>query len=201
MERAINYIPLTRDFFARNTIEVAKGVVGKYLVRNMEGVGLLVARIVEVEAYLSKDDLAAHAYLGKTKRTQILYGKPGHAYIFQMHGHNCLNFVAEPEHSPGCVLIRAAQPFVGLELMRKFRGKGNIRERDMSNGPGKLCRALAIDISLYGIDLVDVKSPLQVCEDVQRERVDLDVSKRIGVTQSTDKKLRFSIRGNIFVSK
>lgn len=200
MERLSEYIQVPREFFERETTQVARDVLGKNLVRIIDN-RLLIARIVEVEAYLRENDPAAHASAGVTKRTRILYGAPGHAYIFQMRGYNCLNFVVEPENSPGCVLIRAVEPVVGIDLMKQLRGKTELKDKEVANGPGKLCRALGIDMALYGTDLVNPDSPLQVCDDITCEDFEIEVSKRIGITKAADRELRFAIKGNIFVSK
>ena len=198
------YNPLPRTFFSRKTVKVARDILGKNLVRIIRR-RILVARIVEVEAYLGEHDPAAHASLGRTTRTEVLYGKPGHAYVFHLRGYNCLNAVAEPVGSPGCVLIRAAEPLEGLELMRKFRAerwtKKEIADRELANGPGKLCQALAIDMSLYGADMTSSDSPLQICRDTVKEKFKIRVSRRIGITKAAEWNLRFTIKGNKFLSK
>lgn len=194
------FVPLFREFFERDTITVSREILGKSLVRIMDR-RTLVARIVEVEAYIGEHDPAAHAFFGRTKRTDVLYGEPGHAYIFQIHGHNCLNFVAEPSNSPGCVLVRAAQPLIGIEQMKRFRDRKTIKDTEVANGPGKLCKALDIGMSLYGTDLVSSQSPLQVCEDITNEKFEIQVSKRIGIAKAIEWELRFTVEDNIFVSK
>ncbi len=202
-ERAENktgYAPLSREFFSRKTEEVSRDLLGKNLVRRTE-TGVLVARIVEVEAYLGEHDPAAHASFGNTERTRVLYGEPGHAYIFRIHGLHCLNAVAEPLASPGCVLIRAAEPLEGLEIMRGNRKKKEVKDVEIANGPGKLCQALNIDMSLYGVDLTATNSPLSICEGNNIQLFEIEVGKRIGITKAPDWELRFSIKNNIFVSK
>lgn len=193
--------PLFRDFFNRKTVEVAKGLLGKTLVREIDG-EILIARIVEVEGYLGEHDPAAHASFRKTDRTKILYGHPGYAYIFQMHGQNCLNAVAEERGSPGCVLIRGGEPIKGIEKMREFRSKSKkeIKDIEIANGPGKLCQALNIDMSLYGADMTSSDSPLQIHEG-DNENFEIETSKRIGITKAADWELRFTIKDNKFVSR
>jgi DNA-3-methyladenine glycosylase len=131
--------PLPRELFAQNTTEVAQLVLGKVLVRPSRH-GLIAAKIVETEAYTGEYDPAAHARFGRTNRTRALYGAPGHAYIFSIHGHFCLNFVAEPIESPGCVLIRAVEPLSGIHIMRELRDwKDGQQYVNLTYGPGKLC--------------------------------------------------------------
>jgi len=108
---------LERDFYARPAIEVARDCLGKILVH-----GRTAGRIVETEAYLGVDDRAAHAWRGITERTRVIFGPPGHAYIYFIYGmYECLNFVAEPEGQAGCVLIRAVEPLAGIRAMRRRR--------------------------------------------------------------------------------
>jgi len=120
-----NFTPLDRTFFLPRTESLAKALLGKLLVRRLRR-QILVGRIVEVEAYLSHGDKAAHSFRGKTKRTRVLHGKPGRAYIFQLRNHYCLNVVAEPQDFPGCVLIRAIEPIEGITKMKKLRGIDNL---------------------------------------------------------------------------
>lgn len=191
---------LPREFFTRETKAVARESIGKTLVRVTEH-GLLLAKIVETEAYLGEHDPAAHASFGRTKRTEVLYGEPGHAYVYQIHTHHCLNFVAEPSGSPGCVLIRALEPLEGIEMMRKLRGRSECKLSDIANGPGKLCKALGIDKTMYGTDLLDPDSPLQVWEPLEEQEQEIETSCRIGITKAADWELRFTLKGNRCVSK
>jgi len=191
---------LSRAFFTRETKTVAQESLGKTLVRVTED-GLLVAKIVETEAYLGEHDPAAHASFGRTKRTEVLYGEPGHAYVYQLHGHHCLNFVAEPPGSPGCVLIRALEPLEGIEVMRRLRGKNEMELIPIANGPGKLCKAMGIDMVMYGADLVDPASPLQVWEPLEEQERQVEISRRRGITKAADWELRFTLKGNPYVSR
>ena len=191
---------LSREFFAQETTTVAKEVLGKTLVRVTEH-GLLLAKIVETEAYLGEHDPAAHASFGRTKRTAVLYGKPGRAYVYQIHGYHCLNFVAEPINSPGCVLIRAVEPLDGVAVMRQHRNKIQSKLADVANGPGKLCQAMSINMMMYGADLVDLQSPLQVRHSLTEEAVEVETSCRIGITKAADWELRFTLKGSLFLSK
>ena len=110
---------LDRDFFDRRTKEVARGLLGKILVRKI-GDKIIAGKIVEVEAYIGEHDPAAHVSAGRTGRTEVLYDEPGNAYIFKIRGHHCLNAVAEEENSPGCVLIRAIEPILGINEMKNM---------------------------------------------------------------------------------
>ncbi len=147
---------LSQSFFARSTIAVARELVGCVL--RVEADGEVVSgRIVEVEAYLGEDDPASHAGRGRTPRSEIMFGPPGIAYVYLIYGmHHCLNFVTEDEGTAGAVLIRAMEPLAGRELMVRRRGLAGpkTRDRDICAGPGRLCRALGIDLNWNGISLV-----------------------------------------------
>src|SRR5213080_872247 len=124
---------LPRSFYARHTVEVARGLLGKILVH-----GETAGRIVETEAYLGGDDLAAHSARGVTNRTRVIFGPPGHAYVYFIYGmYECRKIVAEPEGTPGCVLIRAVEPVAGIDVMQRRRPKART-VHDLASGPGKL---------------------------------------------------------------
>ena len=162
------------------------------------------ARIVEVEAYLGEGDLAAHSARGITPRTQVIFGPPGHAYVYFIYGmYECLNLVAEPKDVAGCVLIRAVEPVRGQDLMEARRGNRVRKARDLTNGPGKLTLALAITRREHnGADVTRRTSPLFVTEpDVAIAASQIETSSRIGIRQSPDLPLRFFVRGNPFVSR
>ena len=185
---------LEREFYARPAIEVARDCLGKILVH-----GKTAGRIVEVEAYLGVDDRAAHAWRGVTDRTRVIFGEPGHAYIYFIYGmYECLNFVAEPEGQAGCVLIRALEPLAGIATMQRRRPTAK-RPEDFANGPGKLTLAMGISRKLNGVDLT--RSALQVRRQKSEPPVDLQVTPRIGITHCADWPLRFIIAGNRFVSR
>ncbi|HUS60295.1 MAG TPA: DNA-3-methyladenine glycosylase [Nevskiaceae bacterium] len=190
---------LDRSFFDRKTKEVAKNLLGKILVRRIED-KIIAGKIVEVEAYIGEHDPAAHASAGCTERTKVLYGEPGHAYVFKIRGYHCLNTVAEKVGNPGCVLIRAIEPLMGIEEMGKFRGPHIKRDIDLTNGPGKLCQAFDIDLNLYGADLTSDDSPLLICEG-SNEELEIETTKRIGITKAADWELRYTIKDNRFISK
>ena len=146
---------LTPEFFLRDTVEVARDLLGRYLVRNI-GDETMVCRITETEAYIGAIDKACHAYGGrKTERTQTLYASPGTAYVYQIYGmYHCLNFVTEPEGIASAVLIRGCTPVYNENAIAKLRYGINIdqlsryQRRNFMNGPGKLCKGLAIDKTL-----------------------------------------------------
>src|SRR5690242_10986095 len=130
---------LRRSFYARATIEVARELLGKIVVH-----GPTAGIIVETEAYLGREDLAAHSARGITARTKVIFGPPGHAYVYFIYGmYECLNLVCEPEGSPGCVLIRALEPAAGIDLMRQRRPAARKLEQ-IASGPGKLTLAMGI---------------------------------------------------------
>ena len=185
---------LPRRFYARPTVEVARGLLGAYLVH-----GPCVGRIVETEAYVGVHDLAAHASRGLTPRTQVIFGPPGHAYVYLIYGmYWCLNLVAEPDGQPGCVLIRALEPVAGIEEMRRRRPTAR-RLEDLASGPGKLTLAMGITRRHNAQDIT--RGPLVVRLPVSREPVPIAVTPRVGITRSADWPLRFCIEGNRFVSR
>jgi DNA-3-methyladenine glycosylase len=141
---------LKKDFYHRDTIQVAKDLLGKKLVRRQKG-RILSGMIVETEAYLSRSDSASHAYKGQTPRNSVMFGPAGRAYVYFIYGmHYMFNVVTEEKGSPGAVLIRAVEPLNGLHRMQARRKKIG---RDLTNGPAKLCQAMAIDKFLNGWDL------------------------------------------------
>ena len=134
---------LLRSFFQRDTVVVARQLIGHILVRKINGV-VLAGIITETEAYRGDDDPACHAYRGKTKRTEPMFGKEGYAYVYFIYGnHFCFNIVAKSAtQKAGAVLIRAIKPLLGIEIMKQFRQKED--EKLLTNGPGKLTQALAV---------------------------------------------------------
>src|SRR5438128_839038 len=130
---------LKRAFYARPPAEVARGLLGKVLVH-----GRTAGIVVETEAYPGGDDLASHSARGVTDRTRVIFGPPGHAYVYFIYGmYECLNLVCESEGTAGCVLIRALEPVAGLELMRRRRPAAR-KDEDLASGPGRLTLAMAI---------------------------------------------------------
>ncbi len=182
---------LRRNFYNRAAIEVARDLLGRVIIH-----GETAGRIVETEAYLGVNDLAAHSARGLTPRTQVIFGPPGHAYVYFIYGmHECLNLVCEPEGQAGCVLIRALEPIAGLDLMRVRRGRDNVR--DLCSGPGKLTQAMDITRALNGVDVT--RGALTVHEGTGGT-FEIQTTPRIGISQCADWPLRFLIAGNRFVS-
>jgi DNA-3-methyladenine glycosylase len=185
---------LPASFYERDAEQVARDVLGKIVVH-----GRTAGRIVEVEAYLGLKDLAAHASRGLTARTRVLFGPPGHAYVYLIYGmYECLNLVSEPEGDAGCVLVRALEPVSGLERMRRRRPAAR-RVEDLCSGPGKLTLAMGITRAQNGAPVT--RGDLTVRAPAVPEPIDIAVSPRIGITQCADWPLRFYIAGSRFVSK
>ncbi len=185
---------LPRAFYERPTVEVARELLGKILIH-----GRSAGRIVEVEAYLGSQDRAAHAWRGLTPRTGVLFGPPGCAYVYLIYGiYECLNVVAEPEGSPGCVLIRALEPLAGLGQMRRRR-PGARRLEELASGPGKLTRAMGITRRHNGADLTSGR--LVIRPDPAEQEFDVEITPRIGVRHAADRPLRFLIAGSRFASR
>jgi len=198
---------LRRAFFDRDPRTVARDLLGKLIVRR-EGRRQIAGRVVEVEAYLGAGDLAAHAAAGHTARNAVLWGPPGHAYVYFIYGvHYCLNISCLPDGKAGCVLIRALEPVNGIANMAKARGLADVdltspRDlRRLANGPGKLCEALGITRPRNNAkDMLSPASDLQAMSD--GFRVDeVAVTQRIGITKSAELPLRYVIAGNAFLSK
>ncbi len=142
---------VSRDFFARDTLTVARELLGRRLVRVLDG-ERLAGRIVEVEAYVGEEDQASHASCGVTRRNAPMYGPPGHAYVYFIYGmHHCFNVVTERKGYPAAVLVRALEPLEGVELMRARRS--GRPDAQLTGGPARLCQALEIDRRFDGADL------------------------------------------------
>jgi DNA-3-methyladenine glycosylase len=178
---------LPRGFYSRSAVVVARELLGKALVK-----GKTAGVIIETEAYPGGDDLASHSAAGLTNRTRVIFGPPGHAYVYLSYGmHVCMNIVAEPEGTAGCVLIRALEPVSGLEIMRARRPAART-DRDLASGPGKLTQALGITLDDYGADLTH--GQFAVHEAVNARQFDIDVTPRIGISKCVDLPLRFVAR-------
>jgi DNA-3-methyladenine glycosylase len=179
---------LTRDFYNRDTIVVAKELLGKYLIHIVDGIEYK-AKIVEVEAYLGPHDLAAHSTRGLTPRTQVMFGPPGYAYVYLIYGmYHCMNVVTEKEGSAAAVLIRAVEPIKNITLR--------------TQGPGLLCKAMQISKNLNGQDLLSDHFYLAEAPNhlpftiIKRSRIGVDYAKHWA-----KRLLRFYIKSNAFVSK
>jgi DNA-3-methyladenine glycosylase len=174
---------VSRDFYLDPPDLVAQKLLGKLLVR-----GAKVGRIVEVEAYFGESDPASHSFPGKTARNAVLFGPPGHAYVYFIYGmYYCLNVSCEPEGQPGGVLFRALEPICGLKLS--------------TSGPGRLCKAFGITRSRdNGVDFTSPSSDLQIQDDGYSVN-DILITPRIGITKEASRPARFLIAGNPYVSK
>lgn len=198
--------PMARAFFERPPEIVAPLLLGKVLVRKIEGRRLLAGRIVEIEAYLGPHndlpDPAAHAHRGPTPRNSVLFGPAGHAYVYFIYGmHFCMNISCESEGQAGSVLLRALEPLAGLEEMARNRGLNpDAAPRTLTGGPSRLCQALGITRPEHnGVDLLSPRSPLQVHDDGFTVS-EYMVTPRIGITHAADRPLRFALPGCACVS-
>lgn len=199
---------LTRDFYARETLQVAKELLGKFVVHEINGVKIK-GRIVETEAYIGSIDKACHAFGGKrTPRTEPLYGKPGIAYVYFIYGmYHCFNVITKKEGEPEGVLIRAVEPIEGLEEMSKRRLGKSFKEltktqiKNLTSGPSKLCIAFNIDKECNKQDLCT--SDLYIEEPEEIDRFEIIETKRVGIEYAEEAKdflWRFYIKDNPWVS-
>jgi DNA-3-methyladenine glycosylase len=189
--------PLERSFFDRDPVRVARDLLGTRLVRT-RGRSVAAGRIVEVEAYLARDDSANHAFRGRTPRNASMFGPPGHAYVYAIHGRFCLNAVTETDGVPSAVLIRAVEPLAGIAVMQRRRG--TMRLADLTRGPARLCEAFAIDPTFDGWDLT-LGRRLWIARDPEFEPAHIATSVRIGVTSAHDLPLRFYLPDSPHVSR
>lgn len=180
---------LLKSFYNRSPLEVAPELLGKVLVRNLEG-QIISGRIIEVEAYLAFVDKAAHGYIGKTKRNESLFGEAGRLYVHSIHMQNCMDIVTEGEGIPSSVLIRGLEPIDGIEVMKKLRNKEKLK--DLASGPGKLCQALAIDKTFNGVDVTKNSSSVYVIDD-GFEVGKVSKTRRIGLSKGVEEEYRFHI--------
>ena len=186
---------IPRSFYARDTVEVAQDLIGKILVRKINGL-IVSGMIVETEAYRYKDDEASHSYGGKTPRNQIMFGEVGRAYVYFTYGmHYCVNAVARSaEYDAGAVLIRSIAPLNGIDIMIKQRKTSVLS--NLTNGPAKLTQALQITKQLYGEDLTR-NSTLCISEGQKVRRSEIVARPRIGIKKATDKLWNFKLVKNI----
>lgn len=189
--------PLPRSFYARDTTRVARDLLGAVL-ECRTGEGITRGRIVETEAYLGAADPASHAAVGLTERNRHLHGPPGTCYVYFIYGvHWCVNAVTWEKGSGQAVLIRAVEPVSGLALMRRRRQVA--LDRDLGNGPGKLCAALGIGQRHNGTSLVS--GSVRILPGIPVEPDDVVTTARIGITRAADWPLRYQVRGSAFVSR
>ena len=193
-----NWKRLERRFFASPPEAVAPRLLGKLLARSTAN-GWLAGRIVEVEAYYGPHsavpDPAAHSFRGVTPRNAVMFGEPGHAYVYFIYGmYYCVNVTCEPEGMAGAILIRALEPLLGLpEMALNRKLAANITGAKLTSGPGKLCQALAITRSDHnGLDLLSSDSPLQLRQD-EFHSGPIEITPRIGIRHAADLPLRFAL--------
>jgi DNA-3-methyladenine glycosylase len=190
--------PLQPDFFQQPTLELSKSLLGCLLVKETAE-GIAAGYIVETEAYMGPEDRAAHSYGNRrTKRTEVMFGEAGFVYTYRMHTHTLVNVVSNSIEKPEAILIRAIEPFRGLELMQNRRGMDNMK--NLTNGPGKLTKALGITMDDYGHSFS--KSPLYIALGIVPEHI--SVGPRVGIDNTGEAKnypWRFWITGNAFVSR
>jgi DNA-3-methyladenine glycosylase len=189
--------PLPRSFYRRSAHEVAPELLNKILAAADGRSG----RIVEVEAYCGAIDPAAHTYRGKTVRNAVMFGPPGHMYVYFTYGmHWCCNTVCGDEGDGSGVLLRALEPLTGLDSMRAARPRAQ-RDRDLCSGPARITQALGITGAQNGIDLVRAHQGFTVVSDGIPPPSDPVASKRVGISRAIDEMLRWYVPGNLHVSK
>lgn len=199
---------LNREFYNRDTLVVAQELLGKVLVHEVDGVRTA-GKIVEVEAYIGPIDKAAHSYNGRrTPRTEVMYGKPGFAYVYFIYGmHYCFNVVTREEGMPEAVLVRAVEPLEGKDKMSEGRFEKyydcltKSQKRNLTNGPAKLCAALRID---KGLNREDLCGDRLYIEEGSKEEFTIKSSKRVGIDYSEEAKdylWRFYIENSEYVSR
>jgi DNA-3-methyladenine glycosylase len=193
----VTHRPLPAGFYARETELVARELLGAILECTSGGVRCR-GRIVETEAYTGEEDAACHAAAGRTGRTEVLYGPPGRAYVYFVYGmHWCVNAVTRRAGLPSAVLIRAVEPLEGIAAMRRRRGVK--RDRELTNGPAKLCEAFAITGEAFnGVSLRT--SALRILRGDAVPEAEVAVTRRIGISKAAEEPLRWIIRDSPYVS-
>ncbi|MCD8501964.1 MAG: DNA-3-methyladenine glycosylase [Bacillaceae bacterium] len=192
--------PLPYSFYEQPTLQLAQSLIGKLLVKETTE-GIASGWIVETEAYMGPDDRAAHSYNNRrTKRTEVMFGPPGFVYTYVMHTHCLVNVVSGHVQSPEAVLIRAVEPFHGLDLMVKRRGEMKVEH--LTNGPGKLTKALGIEKQDYGKPIFE--PPIYIAKEEKERDTHILSGPRIGINNSGEAReypWRFWLEGNKFVSR
>jgi DNA-3-methyladenine glycosylase len=189
---------ILRPFYLRPTLTVAKDLLGQFIVRRYHG-RKLVGRIVEVEAYRGSIDPASHAFRGKTKRNEVMFWEGGHLYVYFTYGmHFCANVVTREAEVAEAVLIRGVEPVLGIDAMQRLRGK-NVSGFDLTNGPAKFCQAFGIKRKENGVSLLGNEVYLVRGRRIQRSAI--GVSTRVGIRNGVEKKWRFFLKENEWVSK
>jgi DNA-3-methyladenine glycosylase len=199
---SFRFCPLSKDFYLRSSVEVAKDLLGKYFIRKYRN-RFLIGKIVETEAYAEKNDQASHSFKGKTDRNKSMFEEGGILYVYFTYGvHYCANVVTEKKDCGQAVLIRAVEPIDGLTVFSINRfGKKNINRKEflnLTNGPAKFCQAFGIDKRYDGQSLLE--NFIFIAADDKNEKVDVLFSERIGISKSKELLWRFYIQNNCFVS-
>lgn len=189
---------LPKSFFDKDTIDLAKDLLGVKLVHESRG-GKTVGKIVETEAYL-EDDPAAHTFNGKTESNRAMFGPPGHAYVYFIYGmYHCFNCTSNKKGRGEGILVRALEPISGIDLMKKRRNAED--ESNLCSGPGKLTMAMDITKEEYGLDLTSKKSRLRLELSSEEQNFDIVETKRIGISKAKELPHRFYIKSSPHVSK
>jgi DNA-3-methyladenine glycosylase len=190
---------ISRSFYDRDTVEVARDLLGKVLVRKIDGC-IISGIIVETEAYRYKDDAASHTYGGMTERNKAMFGQVGRAYVYFTYGmHYCVNAVARSQnYEAGAVLIRSLVPKQGIDFMSRQRKTSDIS--DLTNGPAKLTQALNITKKEYGEDLTK-RSRLYVIDGLEIKKSDIVTGPRIGIKKANDKMWNFKLTKDTLAEK
>ncbi len=188
---------LTRDFYERDPVTVARALIGKHLVRGTAQ-GMCCGTIVETEAYLAADDPASHSFRGRTRKNATMFGRAGLLYVYPIHARHCLNAVTESRGIASAVLIRAVMPLCGIELMQQRRQCPLL---DLARGPARLCEAFEVDRRLDGWDLTrGTRIWIEQGGDAEVSDQQIGVSTRIGVTSGHELELRFFLKDSPYVS-
>src|SRR5215472_15683903 len=196
------WVVIRREFFRREVLTVAPALLG-CVIAHETGDGLVAAKITEVEAYRGESDPASHAFRGQTARNAVMFGEPGHAYVYFTYGmHFCVNLVCQPPGVAAAVLLRAGRVIAGVELatVRRTAPGRRLAERDLARGPGRLCKALGITREQDGADVCDPASPLRIRWPDQPVKQDISQGPRIGISVATEFPWRFWLTGDPTVS-
>lgn len=201
MSELSNLNKLTIDFYRKDVLTVAEGLLGKIFVKAEKNV-ILAGKIVEVEAYNGVIDEAAHSFRGKTKRNEVMFNKGGLLYVYFTYGvHYCCNVVTGEQDEGNAVLIRGIEPVSGIDIMagNRFKKGSDFKIENIANGPGKICKAFNINLLDNGVDLTG--DYIYILDNVKIPENRIVKTKRIGITKSADLPWRFYIKENGFVSK
>jgi DNA-3-methyladenine glycosylase len=203
MITTVNKTRLSKNFYKRDLLTVAKELLGKVLVKK-DGNNILAGRIVEVEAYNGETDAAAHTFKGKTKRNEVMFNEGGLLYVYFTYGaHYCCNVVTGIEGKGTAVLIRAVEPSAGIEIMIQNRFKRELLNDkeifNLTSGPGKVCSAFGINKNHLGLDLTGDK--IYLVKSKLKKHEQIGISKRIGITRSVELQWRFFIKDNPYLSR